>query len=62
MPVHRAAMTLGERVGSDYIVSDGVKAGERIVVEGIQKARPGTTVNPSESAVTTESARANKGE
>src|SRR4029077_15054112 len=33
-------VTLGDRVGQDYIVNDGVKAGERIIVEGVQKARP----------------------
>ena len=35
------SVTLGDRVGQDYIITDGVKAGERIVVEGLQKARPG---------------------
>jgi membrane fusion protein (multidrug efflux system) len=35
-------VTLGERVGQDYIVTEGLKAGERVIVEGIQKARPGS--------------------
>jgi membrane fusion protein, multidrug efflux system len=47
-------VTLGERVGQDYIVTDGVKAGERIIVEGLQKARPGTIVNPTTQPATTE--------
>ena len=47
-------VTLGERVGQDYIVTDGVKAGERIIVEGLQKARPGATVNPTTQPATTE--------
>jgi membrane fusion protein (multidrug efflux system) len=47
-------VTLGDRVGNDYIVTDGVKAGERIVVEGIQKARPGSTVTPVEQPMTAE--------
>jgi len=55
-------ITIGDRVGQDYIVTDGVKAGERIVVEGIQKARPGSTVNPSEQPATTEVPNAKKGE
>ena len=42
------SVMLGERVGADYIVTEGVKAGERVIVEGIQKARPGSTVNPTE--------------
>lgn len=36
----------GERTGSDWIISEGLKPGESIVVEGTQKARPGTVVNP----------------
>ena len=35
-----------ERIGSDWIISDGLKAGETIVVEGTQKVRPGAIVNP----------------
>jgi len=37
---------LGDRVGSMWVVSEGLKAGERVVAEGIQQARPGTHVNP----------------
>lgn len=28
-------------VGADWLVTDGVKAGERVIVEGLQKVRPG---------------------
>jgi membrane fusion protein (multidrug efflux system) len=38
---------LGDRIGEDYIVTEGLKPGERIVVEGLQKVRPGSTVNPT---------------
>jgi membrane fusion protein (multidrug efflux system) len=37
----------GEVVGSLLIVLDGVKPGERVIVDGIQKARPGSKVNPT---------------
>ena len=37
----------GESVGSLLVVQDGLKPGERVIVDGIQKARPGTKVNPS---------------
>jgi membrane fusion protein (multidrug efflux system) len=50
-------VTLGERVGGDYIVTDGVKAGERIIVEGLQKTRPGAVVNPTEQAASSDTAR-----
>ena len=36
----------GDRVGSDWIVSEGLKDGEMIVVEGTQKVRPGASVTP----------------
>ena len=55
------SVILGDRVGTDYIITDGVKSGERIIVEGLQKARPGSTVNPTEAPVTHESSAANKG-
>jgi membrane fusion protein (multidrug efflux system) len=32
--------------GSTWIVSEGLKAGDRVIVEGLQKARPGTVVKP----------------
>lgn len=37
---------LGPRTGEDWIVEKGVKAGQRVIVEGLQKARPGTVVTP----------------
>jgi membrane fusion protein (multidrug efflux system) len=35
---------VGQRVGSDWVIEDGVKPGERIVVEGLQRIRDGMTV------------------
>jgi RND family efflux transporter MFP subunit len=37
-------VTVGDRVGSMWIVTSGLKPGERVVTEGVQKVRPGTTV------------------
>jgi membrane fusion protein (multidrug efflux system) len=37
---------VGETVGSQWIVSDGLKPGERVVTEGVQKVRQGMQVNP----------------
>ncbi|MDA8078804.1 MAG: efflux RND transporter periplasmic adaptor subunit [Nitrospiraceae bacterium] len=31
-------------VGDNWLVSEGLKAGDRVILEGLQKARPGTTV------------------
>lgn len=36
----------GERIGTLWIVDSGLKAGERIVVEGLQKVRTGIKVKP----------------
>jgi RND family efflux transporter MFP subunit len=40
------AIKVGDRVGTQWIVSEGLKPGERVVVEGVQKVRPGMQVNP----------------
>lgn len=37
-------ITVGERVGDLWIVTEGLKAGERVVVEGLQKVRDGAPV------------------
>jgi len=40
------SVTLGDRVGDLYIVTAGLKAGERVIVDGVQKVRPGMQVKP----------------
>jgi membrane fusion protein (multidrug efflux system) len=35
-----------ERVGPNFVVTQGLKPGDRLIVEGIQKVRPGAPVNP----------------
>lgn len=50
--VEARPVKVGETIGSDWVIDEGLKAGERIVVEGIQKARPGTKVNPEPYAET----------
>jgi RND family efflux transporter MFP subunit len=39
-------VTVGDRVRNEWIIADGLKRGERVVVEGVQKVRPGMQVNP----------------
>lgn len=36
----------GERAGSQWVIDEGLKPGERVIVEGLQKARPGAPVTP----------------
>jgi membrane fusion protein (multidrug efflux system) len=38
-------ITIGEAVGTMWAVESGLKAGELVIVEGIQKVRPGERVN-----------------
>ena len=38
-------VTVGDRVGNFWIVTDGLKAGERVIVEGLLKVRDGSVVN-----------------
>jgi membrane fusion protein (multidrug efflux system) len=37
---------VADRVGTQWIIENGLKPGERVVAEGIQKVRPGAIVNP----------------
>jgi membrane fusion protein (multidrug efflux system) len=39
-------VTVGERVGRLWIVTDGLKPGESVIVEGLMKVRDGATVKP----------------
>jgi membrane fusion protein (multidrug efflux system) len=37
---------IDDRVGEFYIVTEGLKPGERVIVEGVQRVRPGVQVKP----------------
>jgi len=41
-----AVVKVGGRIGSDWIVDEGLKPGERVVTDGLFKIRPGAPVNP----------------
>jgi membrane fusion protein (multidrug efflux system) len=43
-------------IGDKWLVNDGLKAGDRVIVLGLQKVMPGATVNPAET--TPEAAKA----
>jgi membrane fusion protein, multidrug efflux system len=45
---------VGERAGTDWIIEQGLKPGERVVAEGVQKVRGGMTVNPKSLTATAE--------
>jgi multidrug efflux pump subunit AcrA (membrane-fusion protein) len=37
---------VGDKADKDIVVLEGLNAGERVIVEGMQKVRPGGQVNP----------------
>jgi RND family efflux transporter MFP subunit len=37
---------VGDRIGSDWVIEEGLKPGERVVTDGLFKIRPGGQVNP----------------
>jgi membrane fusion protein (multidrug efflux system) len=43
-------VTPAERVGSLWVIDKGLKPGERVVVEGVQKVKTGVRVNPMQAA------------
>jgi RND family efflux transporter MFP subunit len=46
-------VTVGDPVGGQWIITDGLHAGERVVAEGTQKVRTGSRVNPKPFAAET---------
>ncbi|MCE2565714.1 efflux RND transporter periplasmic adaptor subunit [Komagataeibacter sp. FNDCF1] len=43
-------VVVGQAIGTDWLVTDGLKSGERVVVEGVLKIHPGDTVAPGDAA------------
>jgi membrane fusion protein, multidrug efflux system len=49
-PDHKAQarnIVTGDRVGDGWVVTQGLKPGDKVIVEGVQKVRPGAPVQPS---------------
>jgi len=44
-------VVLGDRVDDLFVVKQGLKAGERVITEGLQRVRPGMAVTPAEKSV-----------
>jgi RND family efflux transporter MFP subunit len=49
--IEMRAIKIGDHSGSMWIVEEGLKPGESVVVEGIQRVRPGAVVNPKPAAI-----------
>jgi membrane fusion protein (multidrug efflux system) len=48
--VHVVNVTLGPQFGTDWIVNGGVRAGDRVITDNLQKLRDGSPVSPHEAA------------
>jgi len=46
---------LANRTGSNWVVSQGLEPADRIVIEGLQKVRPGSKVRPMAQAAGSDS-------
>jgi membrane fusion protein (multidrug efflux system) len=44
--VHAQSVVTGDRLGERWIVEQGLKDGDAVVVDGVQKIRPGASVTP----------------
>ena len=49
--IEMRAIKIGDHSGSMWIVEEGLKPGENVVVEGIQRVRAGAVVNPKPTAI-----------
>jgi membrane fusion protein, multidrug efflux system len=38
---------MGPRIGEDWLVQQGLKVGDRLIVDGVQRLKPGTVVKPT---------------
>jgi RND family efflux transporter MFP subunit len=48
------SVNVGDRVGSEWVIAQGLKPGEHVVAEGVQKVRPGMQVKPKPFAAGTQ--------
>jgi membrane fusion protein, multidrug efflux system len=48
--ISQRTIKVSDRYEDSFIVIDGLKAGERVVTEGVQKVRPGMVVKPTTTA------------
>ena len=46
------AITLGPAMGDEVLVEEGLREGESVVIEGVDKLRDGLAVEPTSSRVT----------
>lgn len=55
--VERRQLVTERAIGDAWLVTSGLKAGDQVIVEGLQKVRPGVEVTPVPAAGTTQASR-----
>lgn len=51
--VETRPVTASQAIGGKWLITSGLKAGEKVIVSGLQKVRPGVTVKAEEDTATT---------
>ncbi|MBK1780401.1 efflux RND transporter periplasmic adaptor subunit [Advenella sp. WQ 585] len=54
--VEARVLTVSRTIGDQWLVDDGIQAGEQVIVEGVQKVRPGDAVQTVEKNAATDAA------
>lgn len=44
--VENRSVTTGQAIKTNWLVTQGLKTGEKVIVSGLQKAHPGAVVTP----------------
>jgi membrane fusion protein (multidrug efflux system) len=44
--VEQRPVVTGDRIGDQWLIREGLNPGDTVIVEGLQRARPGSTVKP----------------
>jgi membrane fusion protein (multidrug efflux system) len=50
--VEKRAVKVGPKIKAFWLIAEGLKPGEQVVYEGLQKVKPGATVKPTKKEVT----------
>ncbi len=50
--VEKRSVVLGQRIEGQVVIKKGIKATDKVIIKGLQKARPGSIVNPQNAAIT----------
>lgn len=58
---HTREISVGPKIGSDWLISEGLKPGERVIYEGLQKVKDGAKVKPTVAAPTNSTGSTDQG-